>query len=258
MSVPSPLRYLEHEVTVYRRVWRSSVASSFLAPVLYLLAIGSTLGKSIDQHGVGRFGGVSYLVWLAPGLLAANAMQVASQESFHPVLGGFRWTRHFVAAAATPLRPQDLVCSWLMWVALRTLLVSTVFLLVSTAFGAIRSPLAIAALPVASLTALAFAGPFTAWSATRQNDESFPALQRFAIVPMFLFSGAFFPITQLPPAARLVAFVLPLWHGVALCRALALGHPGLWASIGHLVVLCAYASVGAALSVLAFRRRLRA
>jgi lipooligosaccharide transport system permease protein len=88
MSSPA-VRYLEHELTVYRRLWRSSLASSFLAPILFLAAIGGTLGKSIDHHGVGQFGGVSYITWLAPGLLAANAMQIGVNESMWPVLGGF-------------------------------------------------------------------------------------------------------------------------------------------------------------------------
>src|ERR1700730_1641247 len=103
MSTPAPMPSLEHELTVSRRLWRSSLVSSFLAPILFLAAIGGTVGKSIDRHGVGHFGGATYLEWLAPGLMAANAMNVAVQECFHPVLGGFKWTRNFIAAATTPL-----------------------------------------------------------------------------------------------------------------------------------------------------------
>jgi lipooligosaccharide transport system permease protein len=251
-------RYLEHELVVYRRLWRSSLASSFLAPILFLAAIGGTLGKAIDRHAVGQFGGVGYLAWLAPGLLAANAMQVAIQECFHPVLGGFKWTRHFIAASATPLRPVDIVEGWLAWVVLRAMLVSAVYVAVAGAFGALRSGWVVLAVPVAALTGLAFAAPATAWSATRERDESFSALQRFAVLPLFLFSGAFFPIGQLPAAVRPVAYVLPLWHGVVLCRALALGRAGLWASVGHIAVLGAYALVGAVAAVWAFQRRLAA
>jgi len=258
MASPAPVRYLEHELTVYRRLWRSSLASSFLAPVLFLAAIGGTLGSSIDRHGANRFGGVGYLAWLAPGLLAANAMQVAIQECFHPVLGGFKWTRHFIAAAATPLRPVDIVEGWLTWVLLRAALVSAVFVAVAGVFGALRSPWVIAAVPVAALTGLAFAAPATAWSATRERDESFSALQRFVVLPLFLFSGAFFPISQLPAGVRPVAYVLPLWHGVVLCRALALGTAGGWSAVGHLAVLGAYATVGGVAAVLAFQRRLAA
>jgi lipooligosaccharide transport system permease protein len=258
MATPPAARYLEHELVVYRRLWRSSLASSFLAPILFLAAIGGTLGHSIDRHGVARLGGVGYLQWLAPGLLAANAMQIAIQECFHPVLGGFKWTRNFIAAAATPLRPTDIVVGWLSWVALRTTLVSAVYVLVAVVFGAAHSPEMVVGIPVAALTGMAFAAPATAWSATRQQDESFSALQRFFVLPLFLFSGAFFPISQLPAGIRPIAYLLPLWHGVALCRALALGRAGLWASLGHVGVLLAFTVAGGAASVVTFRRRLAA
>jgi lipooligosaccharide transport system permease protein len=258
MTTPLPVRYLRHELAVFRRLWRSSLTSSFLAPILFLLAIGGTLGKSIDRHGVGSLGGVSYLSWLAPGLLAANAMQIAMMESTHPVLSGFKWTKHFIAAAVTPLRPVDVVGGRLTWMLLRTTMVSTVFVAVAAVFGAIDSAWGIVAIPVAGLTGLAFAAPTTAWAATREGDESFSALQRFVMLPLFLFSGAFFPITQLPVAIRPFAYVLPLWHGVVLCRALSLGRASVAASVGHLAVLAAYAGAGALLSVVAFDRRLAA
>jgi len=258
MATPPAARYLEHELVVYRRLWRSSLASSFLAPILFLAAIGGTLGHAIDRHGAANLGGVGYLQWLAPGLLAANAMQIAIQECFHPVLGGFKWSRHFIAAAATPLRSGDIVVGWLSWVALRTTLVSAVYVFVAAVFGAVHSPEMVVAIPVAALTGMAFAAPATAWSATRQQDDSFSALQRFFVLPLFLFSGAFFPISQLPAGIRPIAYLLPLWHGVALCRALALGRAGLWASIGHVGVLVAFIVAGGVGSVVAFRRRLAA
>ena len=257
MSTPAPVRYLEHELTVYRRLWRSSLVSSFLAPVLFLAAIGGTVGKSIDRHGVGHFGGATYIEWLAPGLMAANAMQIAIQECFHPVLGGFKWTRNFLAAATTPLQPDDIVTGRLTWVALRSLLISSAYLLVAAVFGAVSRVEAVLAIPVAALTGLAFAAPATAWAATRERDDSFSSIQRFAVLPLFLFSGAFFPISQLPVAVRPLAYALPLWHGVVLCRALALGHAGWWASTGHVLVLAAYGAAGTVAAVWAFRRRLR-
>jgi lipooligosaccharide transport system permease protein len=257
--VTSPtVRYLEHELTVYRRLWRSSLASTFLAPILFLAAIGGTLGKSIDKHGVGHFGNVGYLAWLAPGLLAANAMQIGFNESTWPVLGGFKWTKHFIAAASTPLAPDEVVRGWLAWVFLRACMVSAVFVVVAGAFGALQSWMIILAIPVGGLTGLAFAGPVTAWSSTRETDDSFGALQRFGVLPLFLFSGAFFPITQLPAGIRPVAYVLPLWHGVALCRALGLGHAGWPASIGHVAVLLAYGLGGGAIAIVTFQRRLAA
>ena len=127
----------------------------------------------------------------------------------------------------------------------------------SRIFGAVTRVEAVLTIPVAALTGLAFAAPATAWAATRERDDSFSSIQRFAVLPLFLFSGAFFPISQLPVAVRPLAFALPLWHGVVLCRALALGHAGWWASVGHVLVLAAYAVVGTVAAVWAFRRRLR-
>ncbi len=258
MATPPALRYLEHEATVYRRVWRSSLVPSFLAPVLFLAAIGGTLGHTIDRRGVGHLGGVGYLAFLAPGLLASNAMQVGVNECLHPVLGGFKWTKHFIAASATPLRPVDIVSGWLGWVALRLTLVSTVFAAVAAVAGALPTLLAVLAVPVAVLTGLAFAAPATAWAATRERDESFAALQRFVLLPLFLFSGTFFPISQLPAALRPVAWLTPLWHGVSLCRSLALGRVGAAAAAGHLVVLVTMTAAGALASGATFRRRLAA
>ena len=255
MATPAA-RYLEHELTVYRRLWRSSVVSSFLSPVLFLAAIGGTVGKAIDRHGVGHFGGATYIEWLAPGLMAANAMQVAIQECFHPVLGGFKWTRTFIGAAASPLEPRHIVTGKLTWVGIRSLLISGAYLLVAAVFGAVTRASAVWAVPVAALTGLAFAAPAAAWAATRERDDSFSAIQRFGVLPLFLFSGAFFPISQLPAAVRPLAYVLPLWHGVVLCRALALGHAGALASLGHLAVLALYISGGAAAAMWAFERRL--
>ncbi len=256
MATPAPVRYLEHELTVYRRLWRSSLVSSFLSPVLFLAAIGGTVGKAIDRHGVGHFGGATYIEWLAPGLMAANAMQVAIQECFHPVLGGFKWTRTFIGAAATPLEPGNIVTGRLTWVGMRSLLLSGAYLLVAALFGAVTHVGAVWAVPVAALTGLAFAAPATAWAATRERDDSFSSIQRFGVLPLFLFSGAFFPISQLPAAVRPIAYVLPLWHGVVLCRAVALGHAGGWAALGHVAVLVAYVVAGAAAAVVAFDKRL--
>ena len=256
MATPAPVRYLEHELTVYRRLWRSSLVSSFLSPVLFLAAIGGTVGKAIDRHGVGHFGGATYIEWLAPGLMAANAMQVAIQECFHPVLGGFKWTRTFIGAAATPLEPGAIVVGKLTWVGLRALSISGAYLLVAAIFGAVTRAAAIWAIPVAALTGMAFAAPAAAWAATRERDDSFSSIQRFGVLPLFLFSGAFFPISQLPAGVRPIAYVLPLWHGVVLCRALALGHAGGWASVGHILVLAAYVAAGVAAGVWAFDKRL--
>ena len=111
------------------------------------------------------------------------------------------------------------------------------------AFGVVYSPWAILALPAAVLTGMAFAGPVSAFAATQEKDSSFSTLYRFAIIPMFLFSGTFFPVSQLPTWLEAVAYCLPLYHGVALCRDLTLGQVS-WADLGHVAYLAALFGAG--------------
>jgi lipooligosaccharide transport system permease protein len=132
----------------------------------------------------------------------------------------------------------------------------TVFLAIMLAFGAIGSPWAILALPVAVLTGMAHSTPIFAFAAKQDNDSGFAMLFRFGIVPMFLFSGTFFPISQLPDVLRPIAYITPLWNGVDLCRDLSLGHPDLTSALAHLGVLAAWTVVGFVLAARTFQKRL--
>jgi len=183
-------------LTFYRRTWRGTVYSSLLSPLLYLSALGLGLGSLVDAHGTARLGGVSYLVFLAPGLLAATAMQTAVGECTYPVFVSVNWNKTYQAAASSPLRPADLFHGHLLFVALRLAMNCAVFLAIAAAFGTMRSAWAIAALPVAVLTGLAFAAPVEAWSVTRTKDTSIYVILRFVMIPLFLFSGTFNPFLQ--------------------------------------------------------------
>ena len=132
----STLRMYERSARVYRGVWRGSVFSSFVNPLLYLVAMGIILGSVIDER-TGGVGGVSYIEFLTPGLLAATAMQAGAGDSSWPVLAGIKWQKYYVAALATPLTSRDLVIGHLAWVATRVALVSTIYVLVAAALGAI-------------------------------------------------------------------------------------------------------------------------
>jgi lipooligosaccharide transport system permease protein len=242
------VRALRFWLVNYRRTWRGSIYTSVASPVLYLGAMGLGLGTLVDQHGTARLGGVSYLAFLAPGLLAATSMQSAMNESTFPVMAAVKWLKTYQAAVATPLRPRDLFRGHLLFTALRTLMNSVIFLGVMAAFGA--------ALPVCVLTGLAFATPIEAWAITRNKDTSFSLLIRFGMIPLFLFSGTFFPVTQLPGWLQPVAYATPLWHGVALCRSLSLGTATLGASLGHVAYLVALAVAGLLAGQHFYRRRL--
>ena len=160
----------------YRRTWRGSIYSSVANPVLYLGAMGLGLGTLVDQHGTASLGGVSYLAFLAPGLLAAAAMQTAMGESTYPVLASVKWLKTYQAAAASPLRPADLFHGHLLFTAMRLAMNAAIFLVVMAAFGAVQSAWAVAALPVCVLTGLAFAAPIEACAITRDKDTSFAVI----------------------------------------------------------------------------------
>ncbi len=250
------VRELRFWLTDYRRTWRGSVISSVLGPLLYLGAMGAGLGSLVNRHSDARLGGVSYLAFIAPGLLAATGMQTAFGESMYPVLGSVKWVKNYFAAAATPLRPSDVFRGHLLFVILRLVMNCGIFLVVIVAFGGARSPLIVAAVPVAVLTGLAFAPALMAWSVTRSRDTSFSVLMRFFMIPLFLFSGTFFPITQIPAWLRPVAYVTPLWHGVELCRGLSLGTATLGGAALHTGYLLAVAAAGFAVAHVSYTRRL--
>jgi lipooligosaccharide transport system permease protein len=245
-------------LTNYRRTWRGSIYSSVLNPVLYLGAMGLGLGTLIDRHGTSGLGGVSYLAFLAPGLLAAAAMETAMGESTYPVYASVKWLKTYQAAISSPLRPTDLFRGHLLWTTLRLTMNSTIFLVVMAMFGATASAWAIVCLPAAVLTGLAFAAPIEAYAMTCTKDTSFAMLFRFGIIPLFLFSGTFFPISQLPVYVRPLAYVTPLWHGVALCRSLSLGTAQLGAAAGHACYLAALTALGVYAGNRTYRRRLYA
>lgn len=246
---------LEQDLLVYRRVWRGSVLVSFLSPVLFLSAIGFGLGALVNR-GSGGVAGLPYVAFLAPGLLATTAMQTGAIEATYPIMGKVRWDRTYEAMLATPLAIADLVVGDLTWLALRSLLVSAVFYVVMLLFGLPRGPLSALAVVAGGLTGLAFAAPIYAFSTQQENDSGFSALQRFVIVPLFLFGGAFFPITKLPLLLQLVALLTPLYHGVALARGLALDRISVAEAAVHVAVLLLYIALGVTLSWLGLRRRL--
>jgi lipooligosaccharide transport system permease protein len=144
----------------------------------------------------------------------------------------------------------------LIWIALRILMVSAIFLGVMAAFGTTKSWTAVLTLPAGLLTGVAFAAPVVAFAATRDTDTGFSALFRFVVMPLFLFSGTFFPLSQLPSGLPAVAYATPLWHGVDLCRSLALGHAHVWLTLGHVAYLAAMAVIGTLVAVRTYRARL--
>lgn len=265
MATPPAIRVLEHELLLYRRVWRGSIFSSFLSPVLFLAAMGVGLGGYVSQNagsagtgggGAAALGGVSYLVFIAPGLLASTAMQAAAGESTFPIMGGIVWVRSFHGMLTTPIRVVDVLLGKVAYIGLRLTLVCSVFFGVMVLFGATHGIQAILAVPAAILTGLAFTTVIVAYSATQKETSGFNALFRFGVIPLFLFSGTFFPISQLPAVLQPLAVVTPLWHGVDLCRTLALGTADAAGVLIHVGYLGAMTAAGLVLAHRTFRSRL--
>ncbi|WP_428964062.1 ABC transporter permease [Micromonospora fluostatini] len=243
---------LGYYLTSYRRTWRSGVFTSFLLPLLTVLGFGVGVGAYVEQ-GVG---GVDYLDWVVPGLIASTALQVAVLESTYPVYSGFHWSRVYSGQQAAPLRVGDILTGHLAFVLLRVLLSTTAFLLVAAVFGVLRPGWALAVPPVVALLGLAVAAPVFAVSAVVPTDNHLTILFRFAVLPMTLFAGVFFPVESLPVGLRGLAYLSPLWHGVELCRAATLGVAPPWPTPGHLLYLAGWALVGCLLALRVFRRRL--
>jgi lipooligosaccharide transport system permease protein len=251
-------RVFEHRLLQYRRTFRSSIFTSFLSPVLFLTAMGLGLGAYVSSESVAALGGVPYLVFLAPGLLAATSMQAASFEATFPIMGGLVWSRTYHAMYATPITPRDIALGNMAWMAARLTLICTIFTLVIILFGAAQSPLIVLAIPAAVLTGMAFATPIAAFSATQKTPSRFAAIFRFGITPLFLFSGTFFPISSLPAALQGLAWLTPLFHGVALTRGLSLGtlFDDPIAALIHVTYLVVLALVGGYLTIRNISRRL--
>lgn len=248
------LAVLESDLVGYQRTWRGSALSSFVLPVLLLVGFGLSVGSFVDAAG--RLGDIRYLDYVVPGMIASTAMQVAFFESSWPIMARFMWIRTYHAMAATPLRVPDIVAGDLLFVLLRVVSTTTVFVLVTAVFGAVHSGWGAAVPLVSGLLGLATAAPVFAYAGLVDNDGYFPLLMRFVVIPMSLFSGVFFPVESIPVEVRWLAYASPLWHAVQVCRAATLGEVALWPAAGHLAYLAAWAAVGFWLACVSYRRRL--
>jgi lipooligosaccharide transport system permease protein len=241
---------------VYRHLWHRSIAFGFLQPVLFLTAMGIGIGALLSAQDLDAFGGFAYIHWLAPGLLAAMAMNTATFESTFPIMRKIMWGRNYEAMLSTPLTTRSLIIGEVLWVAFRIGTLATAFLIVMTVFGVARSPAALLAIPVTMLIGVAFSTCLFAFTATQRNDIGFSAIFRFVINPLFLFSGTFFPLSRLPDTVEWIAWLTPLFHGVELARGLVLGTLEPLAAPIHIGYLLAMLAIGVVLADRTLRRRM--
>jgi lipooligosaccharide transport system permease protein len=240
VSTRPMFRVVEREYIAWRRLWRGSVFQSIVTPLLFLAAMGLGLGGLVDKHHHGGVSGITYLAFVAPGLLAATAMMQGASDSLWPVMAGVKWERTFQAAVATPLRATDVFSGRLTWICARCAFSSSVFLLVAALLGGVESVWGVLAIPAAVLGASVFAAWLSGFSVLQKSDQPFTLIYRMGIFPLFLFSGTFFPTSQLPDWLQPISWLSPLWHAVELCRAATTGSSSSAGSvIGHIAFLVA-------------------
>jgi lipooligosaccharide transport system permease protein len=211
---------LERNLLVYRRIW-VIVFSGFFEPVFYLFAIGVGVGAMIPEVTLADGTAVSYTAFLAPAMLAASAMNGAVYESTMNIFFKLKYAKTYDAVLATPMGPGDVAVGEITWSLIRGGLYAAAFLIVMQVMGLIESPWGILALPAALLIGLAFASVGMVATTFMKSWQDFDLVQMVTL-PLFLFSGTFFPIV---PGTALwwAAQISPLYHGVELIRSLTLG-----------------------------------
>jgi lipooligosaccharide transport system permease protein len=182
-------------------------------------------------------------------------MQVAAGESMWPVLGGVKWIKFFHATVATSITADQVLYGYVVWICLRAMLGAIAFVIVALVLGAIPSAWGILAIPIAGLCAAAFSAPLCAFSVAQDTDVAFPLIMRVGVLPIFLFSGAFFPISQLPEWLQKIAMISPLWNAIELGRAATTGTFDS-SIVWHLFVLGAFIAAGLWWGTGRFERRL--
>lgn len=257
LDVRRAARMADYWAVAYRRTWKGSVISSFVVPLLFVLAMGVLLGGFIEGDPAELEGATSYLAFVAPGMLAAQAMTTVFGEVTYPVMGMIKWHRTYYGMIATPLGVPDIVFAHLGFVLFRVATVSAVFLAVMAPFGVFESVIGVlVAFLVQLLVGASFATPVYALSAALKDESGYALVFRLGMLPMFLFSGAFFPVANLDAWLEVLARVTPLWHGVDLTRMLVLGDVDLPLALVHVAYLAALTLAGWWLATRLLHKRL--
>ena len=238
-------RLFDYWAIAYKRTWKGSVISSFVTPLLYVLAMGVLLGGFIEGDPDKLEGATSYLAFVAPGMVAAQAMTTVFGEVTYPVMGMVKWHKSYYGMTASPLGVPEVILAHLGFVIFRVATTCAVFLAVMAPFGVFESvPGVIGAFFVQLLIGAAFATPIYAFSAGLKDESAFSLVFRLGMIPLFLFSGAFFPVANLDRWMEVLAKLTPLWHGVDLTRMLTLGEVDWALAAVHVAYLVALTLAG--------------
>ncbi len=241
--------YAEHWLRKLKGYGWTVVMTSVGTPLVYLFAMGVGLATLVDANSNasldgGSAGPVSYLVFVAPALLATAAIMVASEENTYSVMDGFKWHRTYYGPNASPLSSAQLVNGHVVGVSVRLLMTTGIYFLFLLLFGAVQEGTGWIMIFSAALAGLAFGLPLMAYAASIVEDKGqFAMVQRFVVMPLFLFSGTFFPLDAMPLAVRWIGWISPLWHSTELGRIVSYGYsePGVLTVVHvlYLLLLCA-------------------
>ncbi|MGW4484787.1 ABC transporter permease [Amycolatopsis sp. NPDC004368] len=232
---------IERAVTVYGRSW-SMLLSGALEPLFYLLAFQVGFGKLVQTVPGPDGQPISYVAFVAPALLASSAMNGAVFESTYNLFFKLRYAKTYDAMLATPIGPLDVALGEIGWAMLRGGLYSVAFMAVTGAMGLLTSWWALLLLPVALLVSFAFSAISITLVSYLKSTSQFDYIQ-LVLMPMFLFSTTFFPITVYPEALQWVVRCFPLYHGIELMRGLATGFFS-WSMAANLAYLLVLAAIG--------------
>jgi lipooligosaccharide transport system permease protein len=234
-------RVVERNFLVYRNAW-AIFLTGVIEPVLYLSSIGVGVSKLVNDFTLSNGDTVSYIEFVAPAMLATSAMNGVLYDATFNIFFRMKYAKLYDTMLATPLRPRDIARGEITWALLRGNFYSLVFIVVMLAWGLVHSWWIVLALPVTFLIGFAFAGAGMALTTWMRTWQDFQFIQ-LAIMPMFLFSGTFYPVDAAPSAMQWVVKATPLYHGVELGRACTLGTLG-WSSLGSAVYLFAMGTAG--------------
>ena len=233
----------EHRIRGMQSYYKTLLFTAIGSPFMYLFALGVGLASLVDKNS--GPGGTSYLAFVAPALIASAAVTAAVEECTYPILMGFKWNPIFFGMNAAPVSGNQIVNGIFIAVLARLLPTTLVYYVVMLIFAAVPSPLGVIDIPIAILTGMAFGLVIGSYMATVEQDVGQPAfIQRFIVIPLFLFSGTFFPLSQMPIFLQWIGWISPLWHGAELGRVVSYGavEPG-WLTLVHVLyplVLCIY------------------
>ncbi|WP_294178092.1 ABC transporter permease [uncultured Schumannella sp.] len=236
----------EHKLRAMRAYRWTILATGIGTPLFYVFAFGVGLAVLVGANaGPSGIDGVSYLVFVAPALMAMAAVPVALEEFMFGIFLGFKWNPIFAGMNAAPITGRQIIDGMFIFVTIRLAMTSTLYYLVLLLFGAVQLGWSVLIIPVAMLTGLAFS-PIAALTASFREDRSqFAIIQRVVIMPLTLFSGTVFPLTQLPIFLQWIGWLSPLWHGSELGRELSYGpNEPIWLTVTHVTFLAAVAIAG--------------